>query len=137
MRETYDLKNDAFISQLEARVRRKIETNVGNFNPPFNYEDEVSPATREVLNASFSIIENFFYQLYEDRMPSEKIEEKIQRYTENNSFYSDNMLKKLPIIPEGLRPKYKVLKSITPSNTELDKNSRARSAKLRIIEKVK
>ena len=28
MRETYDLKNDAFISQLEARVRRKIETNV-------------------------------------------------------------------------------------------------------------
>ena len=95
MRETYDLKNDAFISQLEARVRRKIETNVGNFNPPFNYEDEVSPATREVLNASFSIIENFFYQLYEDRMPSEKIEEKIQRYTENTSFYSDNVLKKL------------------------------------------
>ena len=95
MKETYDLKNDSFISQIEARVRRKIETNVGNFNPPFNYKDEVSPATKEVLNASFSIIENFFYQLYEDRMPSEKIEEKIQRYTENNSFYSDNMLKKL------------------------------------------
>ena len=28
-------------------------------------------------------------------MPNEKIEEKIQRYTENNSFYSDNVLKKL------------------------------------------
>ena len=32
MRETYDLKNDAFISQLEARVRRKIETNVGDID---------------------------------------------------------------------------------------------------------
>ena len=95
MKETYDIKNDAFITQIEARVRRKIETNVSNFNPPFNYKDEVSPATKEVLNASFSIIENFFYQLYEDRMPTEKIEEKIQRYTENNSFYSDNVLKKL------------------------------------------
>ena len=31
MKETYDLKNDSFISQIEARVRRKIETNVGNF----------------------------------------------------------------------------------------------------------
>ena len=48
----------------------------------------------------------------------------------------DSALKRLPIIPEGLRPKYKVLKSITPSNTELDKNNRARSAKLRIIERV-
>ena len=62
MKETYDIKNDAFITQIEARVRRKIETNVSNFNPPFNYKDEVSPATKEVLNASFSIIENFFYQ---------------------------------------------------------------------------
>ena len=95
MKDTYELKNDAFFNQIEARVRRKIETNVSNFNPPFNYKDEVSPATKEVLKESFSIIENFFYQLYEDRMPSEKIEEKIQRYTENNSFYSDNALKKL------------------------------------------
>ena len=95
MKDTYELKNDAFFNQIEARVRRKIETNVSNFNPPFNYKDEISPATKEVLKESYSIIENFFYQLYEDRMPSEKIEEKIQRYTETNSFYSDNYLKKL------------------------------------------
>ena len=45
-------------------------------------------------------------------------------------------LKKLPIIPEELKPKYRILKSVTPSVTELDKNNRARSAKLRIIERV-
>lgn len=45
-------------------------------------------------------------------------------------------LKRLPIIPDELKPKYKVLKSVTPSNTELAINNRARSAKLRIIERV-
>ena len=45
-------------------------------------------------------------------------------------------LKRLPIIPDELKPKYRTLKSVTPSSTELDINNRARSAKLRIIERV-
>jgi len=49
----------------------------------------------------------------------------------------DPNLKKLPIIPEELKPKYKIIGSIKPKTTELDYNNRARSAKLRIIERVR
>ena len=48
----------------------------------------------------------------------------------------DPALNKLPVIPDELKPKYKVLKTIIPSNSELDSNNRARSAKLRIIERI-
>ena len=48
----------------------------------------------------------------------------------------DDSLKKLPIIPEEYLPKYKVLKTIDPSKEELNENNRARSAKLRVIERI-
>ena len=48
----------------------------------------------------------------------------------------DEAIKKLPIIPKEYLPKYKVLKAIEPSKEELDENNRARSAKLRIIERI-
>lgn len=45
----------------------------------------------------------------------------------------------LPIIPDHLQPKYKLVnrKPILPSEEELEVNNRSRSAKLRVIEKVK
>ena len=46
-------------------------------------------------------------------------------------------LKKLPIIPEEYQPKYKVVANINPSKEELEINNRARSAKLRVIERVR
>ena len=49
----------------------------------------------------------------------------------------DHNLKNLPIIPEELQPKYKIIGSIKPSKEELDYNNRARSAKLRVIERVR
>ena len=45
-------------------------------------------------------------------------------------------LKNLPVIPDEFLPKYKIVKTITPSDSELDYNARARSAKLRVIERV-
>lgn len=48
----------------------------------------------------------------------------------------DPALKNLPVIPDEYLPKYKIVKTITPSDTELDYNSRARSAKLRVIERI-
>ena len=48
----------------------------------------------------------------------------------------EDSLKKLPIIPKEYLSKYKVLKTIEPSKNELEENNRARSAKLRIIERV-
>ena len=49
----------------------------------------------------------------------------------------DDNLKKLPIVPIELQPKFKVVANITPNIKELDENNRARSAKLRIIERVR
>ena len=46
-------------------------------------------------------------------------------------------VKHLPIIPEELEPKYHYIKTIQPSKEELEENRRARSAKLRVIERVK
>lgn len=49
------------------------------------------------------------------------------------------MPKNIPIIPEGNQPPFKQItrKPILPNEDELDENRRSRSAKLRIVEKVK
>lgn len=49
----------------------------------------------------------------------------------------DNNLKNLPVIPDEYLPNYKVINPVKPSKEELKNNSRARSAKLRIIERIK
>lgn len=48
----------------------------------------------------------------------------------------DDTLKHLPVIPKEYMPKYRIVKTIKPSVDEIKQNKRARSAKLRIIEKV-
>ena len=48
-----------------------------------------------------------------------------------------NELKNMPIIPEEYMPDYKLVKVVEPSKEELEINPRARSAKLRVIERVK
>ncbi len=48
-----------------------------------------------------------------------------------------NELKKMPIIPEELLPKYKIIANIVPSEEEIEINNRARSARLRVIERIK
>ncbi|MFA5602882.1 MAG: 16S rRNA (cytosine(1402)-N(4))-methyltransferase RsmH [Bacilli bacterium] len=52
--------------------------------------------------------------------------------------YSDvnRELKGLPSIPKHLQPKLKLLGKIKPSKKEVEENSRARSAVLRIVEKI-
>ena len=49
----------------------------------------------------------------------------------------DKLLRKLPIIPEDKMPKFKVIANISPSLEELEFNNRARSARLRVIERVR
>ncbi len=46
-------------------------------------------------------------------------------------------LKNMPVIPEAYLPPFKIIKTLTPSKQELEENKRARSAKLRVIERVK
>lgn len=49
----------------------------------------------------------------------------------------DESLKNLPVIPDEYLKDFKVIHTIKPSKQELEKNNRARSAKLRVIEKTK
>lgn len=49
----------------------------------------------------------------------------------------DPSLKNLPIIPEEYQPKFKVVANIEPSAHELEENNRSRSARLRVIERVR
>lgn len=46
-------------------------------------------------------------------------------------------LRNLPLVPSAYEPKYKLIASIEPTKEEIKQNSRARSAKLRVIEKIK
>jgi len=65
------------------------------------------------------------------------LEDKICKEIFKSVSTLDPNLKKLPVIPEDLEPKYKIIGSIKPSKNELEYNNRARSAKLRIIERVR
>lgn len=49
----------------------------------------------------------------------------------------DDALKKLPIIPEEFQAKFKIVGVLEPNREELEENHRARSAKLRVIERIK
>ena len=49
----------------------------------------------------------------------------------------DPSLKNLPIIPEEYQPKFKLVANIEPSAHELEENNRSRSARLRVIERIR
>lgn len=49
----------------------------------------------------------------------------------------DDNLKRMPIVPENLMPRFKVIANIEPSEEELLNNNRARSARLRVIERIR
>ena len=67
------------------------------------------------------------------------LEDRICKTTFKELSSVDPSLKDLPVIPQDLQAKGKVItnKPILPSKEELEHNSRARSAKLRVIEKIK
>lgn len=46
-------------------------------------------------------------------------------------------LQKMPIVPEDMAPKFKVIGNITPKKEELEENNRARSSRLRVLEKIR
>ena len=64
------------------------------------------------------------------------LEDKICKDIFNEVTKNIDGYKDMPIIPKELEPKFKKIKTIEPSKEELDENNRARSAKLRVIEKI-
>ena len=65
------------------------------------------------------------------------LEDKICKNIFKSVSEVDKNLRNMPIIPDELMPKYKVIANIKPSLEELAYNNRARSARLRVIERVR
>jgi 16S rRNA (cytosine1402-N4)-methyltransferase len=65
------------------------------------------------------------------------LEDKICKQIYTNVSKIDDALKDLPVIPEEYQKDFKVIKTFKPSENELEINNRARSSKLRVIEKIK
>lgn len=89
---------------------------------------KVLPDAINLLNKSGRISVITFHSL-EDRI--------VKQIFKQNSEV-DDLVKGLPIIPKEFQPKLKLInkKPILPSNVELEENSRSRSAKLRIVERI-
>ena len=82
----------------------------------------------DLLNVGGRICIITFHSL-EDRI----VKNIFRKYSEVDSKFS-----KLPFVPEEYMPKLKIVsKGITPSELELTENNRARSSRLRVVEKIK
>lgn len=65
------------------------------------------------------------------------LEDKICKNVFKEVSEIDDALKKLPVIPDEYLKDFKIVKVIEPSKREIEENSRARSAKLRVIERIR
>lgn len=65
------------------------------------------------------------------------LEDKICKNIFKSVTEIDKNLKNMPVIPDEYLPNYKIIKTIEPSKEEIENNNRSRSAKLRIIERIK
>ncbi|NLL44873.1 MAG: 16S rRNA (cytosine(1402)-N(4))-methyltransferase RsmH [Mollicutes bacterium] len=65
------------------------------------------------------------------------LEDRLCKQIFNEVSSINKSLKELPIIPEYYQPKYKIIGSFVPTKKEIETNHRARSAKLRVIEKIR
>ena len=64
------------------------------------------------------------------------LEDRICKQIFNEVSSIPKELRKLPVIPEEYKPKFKVVANIEPSKKEIEENARSRSARLRVIERV-
>lgn len=90
--------------------------------------EKVLPEAIEMLKPGARICVITFHSL-EDRI----VKQVFKKYSE-----LDDLVKGLPVIPDKYKPMLKLVnkKVILPTEEELDKNSRSRSAKLRIGERI-
>ena len=120
-------------------------------NVPFSYKKDKHPARkvfqaiRIEVNDELNVLENSLRQALElikvngrvAVITFHSLEDRICKKIFDEASKVDDNLKKLPVIPLEYQPKYKIITTITPSDKELNNNNRARSAKLRIIERIR
>ena len=126
-------------------------TEVIKNNVPFSYKKEKHPARkvfqaiRIEVNDELNVFEKSLRQALDlikiggriEVITFHSLEDKICKKIFDEVSKVDKNLKNLPIIPIEYQPKYKIVGNIDPSKEELINNNRARSAKLRIIERVR
>ena len=97
-------------------------------NKELDYLEAVLPQAIEMLKVGGRICVITFHSL-EDRI--------VKQTFKLNSEVSP-LVKGLPIIPDEFKPKIKLInkKPILPTSKEMEENSRSKSAKLRVIERV-
>ena len=96
-------------------------------------------ATYEVLkNIDVPVIEHSILYSSKNKSRYAKNKSGISYMKEIFNKYSkvDSSLSKLPFIPKEYLPKFKLIANITPSKEELEENNRARSSRLRVIERI-
>lgn len=63
------------------------------------------------------------------------LEDRICKQMFNEVSSVPRELQKLPVIPDEYKPKFKVVANELPTSAEISENPRARSARLRVIER--
>ena len=141
---------------IKYRETKKIETtlelvSVIEQNVPFKYKRDHHPA-RKVFQAIRIYVNdelNVFEKSLNDALELlnvggricvitfHSLEDKICKDIFKSVSSIPTELKNMPVIPEEYLPKYKVIKQVLPTEKEIKENPRSRSAKLRIIERVK
>ena len=124
-----------------------IESAVGakyfNKNHP---ERQIFQAIRIEVNGELNVLKNVLPDAIdllntEGRMSVitfHSLEDRIVKQIFKKDSEVDDLVKGLPVIPKEYQPKLKLInkKPILPSEEELKENSRSRSAKLRIVERI-
>ncbi len=118
---------------------------------PMKYKLEKHPARkvfqaiRIEVNHELEVFESALYQALELLelggricvITFHSLEDRICKQIFKEVSTLDKNLKKMPVVPDEYMPKFKVIDTIDPTDEEIEENHRARSAKLRVIERVK
>lgn len=109
----------------ERQIFQAIRIEVNN---ELNVLNEVIPVAIELLSSGGRLCVITFHSL-EDRI----VKKLFKKYSE-----VDDMVKGLPVIPDQYKPLIKLInnKPIVASSDEINENSRSKSAKLRVIERI-
>ena len=139
---------------IKARNKKLIETTIElaeiiKDNVPEKYRRVSHPARkvfqaiRIEVNDELNVFENALKSALGTIKPGGRIcvitfhslEDKICKNIFNQVSKLPKELQKLPVIPDEYKPKFKIIANITPTKEEIEKNKRARSARLRVIER--
>ena len=141
---------------VEKRNEKNIETtlelvSIIQDSVPFKYRREHHPARKvfQAIRIEVNDELNVFEKALKDSLELlniggricvitfHSLEDKICKKIFNNVSKIDNNLKSLPVIPIEYMPDFKIIDVIEPTVKEIELNKRSRSAKLRVIERVK